>query len=177
MIRCQFEDGTRVILRHICVNAIVVRNGKVLLGKRGKYKGKKILESGKWGLLGGFLERDETLKECLKREVLEESGWQIDELWLFRINDNPRRPAEDRQNVDIIFITKAVRKVGASNEEVASLKWFDLNRLPPKEKIAFDHAENLELYSRYLKEKFNFPIWGRSERGKDKRLFFVKRTN
>ena len=77
-------------------------------------KGRKILESGKWGLIGGFLERDETLKQGLKREVLEESGWEINNLELLRINDNPKRPAEDRQNIDIIFIAKTVRKIKKS---------------------------------------------------------------
>lgn len=160
MIICQFEDGNKANLRHVCVNAIVVKDNKVLLGKRGRYKDKKILESGKWALLGGFFNRDETLKQCIKREVMEESGWEINSLSLFRINDNPDRPAEDRQNVDVIFIAKAIKKIGKSDEEVTELQWFDINNLPPREKTAFDHAENLELYNKYLKKKFNIPIWG-----------------
>lgn len=161
MIICQFENGRKANLRHACVNAIVVKNNKVLLGKRGTYKGKKILEAGKWSLLGGFLDRDETLEEGIKREVLEESGWKIDNLQLFRINDDPNRPAEDRQNLDIIFIAKAIKKVKDNDEEVTQLKWFDIKKLPPRETIAFDHADSLELYRQYLKDKFKIPIWGK----------------
>lgn len=161
MIICIFENGDKANLRHVCVQAIVIKKNKVLLGKRGTYKGKKISEFGKWGLIGGFLDRDETLKEGIKREALEEAGFEIDNLTLFRINDNPDRPAEDKQNLDIIFLANAVKKVGDSDEEVTELKWFDINNLPPKEKIAFDFYEHLELYKKYLKKKFKLPILGR----------------
>jgi 8-oxo-dGTP diphosphatase len=125
MITCQFEDGNKTSLRHVCVNAIVIKEGKILLGKRGTYRnGKPLLEAGKWALIGGFFDRDETLEEGLKREVMEESGWEIDDVVLFRINDNPNRPAEDRQNVDMIFVVGAKEQTGKSDEEVTNLEWF-----------------------------------------------------
>lgn len=160
MITCTFENNNKASLRHVTVNTIVIKDNQVLLGKRGTVNGKPILESGKWGLLGGFFDRDENLIQGVKREVLEESGWEIDSLQLLRINDNPQRPKEDRQNVDIIFIAKAVKQIKTSDEEVSKLQWFDLDKLPPKEEIAFDHEDNLELYKKYLNEKFNLPILG-----------------
>lgn len=160
MITCYFEDNNKTSLRHVTINAIVVKNNQVLLGKRGTFAGKPIIESGKWGLIGGFFGRDENLIQAVKREVMEESGWEIADLQLFRINDNPDRPKEDRQNVDIIFIAKAVKQVKGQDEEVTELRWFDLDKLPPKESIAFDHADNLALYIKYLKEKFKLPILG-----------------
>lgn len=160
MITCTFENKTSTSLRHVTVNAIVVKNNEVLLGKRGTFKGKPILETGKWALLGGFFSRDENLTECIKREVMEESGWEINDLKLLRINDRPNRPMEDRQNVDVIFIAQAVKHTGDSDEEVKELRWFPLDKLPPKESIAFDHGEDLELYLRFLKEKFNLPLVG-----------------
>jgi len=123
MINCQFEDGGKANLRHVTTSAIVLKGNKVLLGKRGTYhNGRPLLEAGKWALLGGFFNRDEYLEEALKREVMEESGWKIDNLRLLRINDNPSRPAEDRQNVDIIFIADAIEQLGDSDEEVQELK-------------------------------------------------------
>ncbi len=160
MITCTFENNNKASLRHITVNAIVVKNNQVLLGKRGTFNGKPILESGKWGLLGGFFGRNENLIEAVKREVMEESGWEIDSLQLFRINDNPNRPKEDRQNVDIIFIANAVKQTKTSDEEVSKLQWFDLDKLPAKEEIAFDHGDAVELYKKYLKEKFLLPVLG-----------------
>ena len=160
MITCSFENGDKTSLRHLTVNAIVIKNDQILLGKRGTFNGKPILESGKWGLLGGFFGRDEKLISAVKREVMEESGWEIDNLKLFRINDNPNRPMEDRQNVDIIFIANAVKQAGKSDEEVSRLQWFDLDKLPSKEEIAFDHGDSLELYKKYLKEEFTLPVLG-----------------
>jgi len=160
MITCSFENGDKTSLRHLTVNAIVIKNDQILLGKRGTFNGKPILESGKWGLLGGFFGRDEKLISAVKREVMEESGWEIENLKLFRINDSPKRPNEDRQNVDIIFIANAVKQAGKSDEEVSRLQWFDLDKLPSKEEIAFDHGDSLELYKKYLKEEFTLPVLG-----------------
>jgi 8-oxo-dGTP diphosphatase len=155
MISCVFENGNKTSLRHVTVNTIVVKDNKVLLGKRGTLNGKPISESGKWGLLGGFFDRDENLVQAAKREVMEESGWEINNLKLFKINGNPRRPKEDRQNVDIIFIADAVRQIKSSDEEVKELKWFSLQKLPT---IAFDHGDALGQYVKYLKENIKLPM-------------------
>lgn len=160
MLTCIFENSSKTSLRHVTVNALVIKDNQILLGKRGTYNGKPIIESGKWGPLGGFFNRDENLIQAVKREVMEESGWEIDDLQLLRINDNPKRPREDRQNVDIIFIAHAVKKVKDSDEEVKELKWFDLDKLPNDEEFAFDHRDNVELYLKYLKEKFPLPVLG-----------------
>lgn len=160
MITCTFENGNKTSLRHITVNAIIIKNGQILFGKRGFFKGKLILESGKWGLIGGFFDRNENLIQAVKREVMEESGWKINSLQIFRINDNPNRPKEDRQNVDIIFIANAIKQIKTSDEEVSRLQWFYLDKLPAKKEIAFDHGDTVELYKKYLKEKFSLPILG-----------------
>ena len=160
MITCQYENGDQVSLRHVTVNAIVIKDGKVLLGKRGTYHGQPILESGKWALLGGFFDRNENLITAVKREVKEESGWEITDVQLLRINDDPNRPMEDRQNVDIIFLATAVRQEKIVNEEVRELQWFDLNQLPKPEEFAFDHGDDIQLYLRSLQEKFPLPVLG-----------------
>jgi len=159
MINCVFENGSKAALRHITVGTIVIKGNGVLLGKRGTWNGKPILESGKWSLLGGFLDRDENIIQAVRREVMEESGWEIKNIRLFRINDNPNRPKEDRQNVDMIFLADAIKQVGLPDEEVQELKWFDLDKLPEKDMIAFDHDENLKLYIQYLKKNIVLPIF------------------
>ena len=160
MITCTFENSSKASLRHITVNAIIVKDNQILFGKRDTFNGKPILESGKWGLIGGFFDRNENLVQAVKREVLEESGWEINDLKLFRINDNPNRPKEDRQNVDIIFIANAVKQTKTSDEEVSKLQWFDIDKPPAKDEIAFDHGDSVELYKKYFKENFPLPILG-----------------
>lgn len=160
MITCQFENGDETSLRHITVNTIIVRKGNVLLGKRGMRKGKPISEFGKWGLLGGYFDRNENLVQAAAREVMEESGWEISNMRLFCINDNPDRPREDRQNVDFIYIAEAVKQTGLVDGEVVELKWFGLGELPLLEEFAFDHGQAVMLYRDYLANPFILPKIG-----------------
>jgi len=60
----------------------------------------------------------------------------------------------------MIFIAKALKQVKNSDEEVTKLQWFDLDKLPTKEEIAFDHGDSIELYKKFLKEKFILPVLG-----------------
>ncbi len=162
MITCYFENNNKADggLRHVTVNALIIHENKILLGKRGTVKGRKMSEFGKWGLIGGFFGRDETLINALKREVYEESGCEIDDIVLFRINDNPNRPREDRQNVDILFIASLVKQTPKVDEEVTLLQWFPLDNLPPKEEVAFDHYDSIALYKKYLEKKHLLPLLG-----------------
>lgn len=162
MIKCTFEDGNSVSLRHVCVDTLLIKDEKILLNKRGTFGGRKILEYGKWGVIGGFVERDENLEQAVRREVKEETAWLIKDLFLLRINDDPNRPKEDRQNFSFVFVANVDVKDGESHdEEVLSLQWFDLNNLPDEEEVAFDHYENIELYKKWLKENFSLPVIGK----------------
>lgn len=162
MINCTFENGKVASpgLRHVTVNAILLKNQEVLMGLRAPVKGLTMLEVGKWALLGGFFDRDESLVDAVKREIMEESGWQVADIELFRINDNPDRPQEDRQNVDMIFTATAVEQVGTHDNEIKELKWFPLSALPSSDQIAFDHADSLELYKQHLKSPAKLPLLG-----------------
>jgi 8-oxo-dGTP diphosphatase len=162
MITCTFEDNGIAKLRHVTVNALIIKDGKVLLGKRGTYNGgKPLLEAGKWALIGGFLSRDETIEQALKREIKEESGWEVDNLRLLHIKDNPDRPAEDRQNVEFVYLADAINKTSESDEEVSKLEWFSLDSIPQKEEIAFDHQDDLTIYTNFLKNNFPLPVIGK----------------
>jgi len=162
MITCYFENNNKAKkgLRHITVNAIILKGNSILLGKRGTVAGKAILESGKWGLVGGFFDRDENLIQAVKREVFEESGCEINRVTLFRINDNPNRPKEDRQNVDIIFSAQLVKQTPKQDEEVTHSEWFPMDKLPPIGEMAFDHGEDIMLYKEYLIKNHPLPLFG-----------------
>lgn len=129
-------------MRHVTVDCLVLRNEEILLAKRNE----KLLESGKWSLIGGFVGRDETLEESAKREIMEETGYKMDKLRLLKVNDSPNRPAEDRQNISFVYTCQALEKIGKADWESDEQKWFNLNNLPSKQEIAFDHFDNIQFY-------------------------------
>lgn len=159
MINCTFEDGGKASLRHVTVGAIVLNRerNKILLGKRALH----LLNGGKYNLIGGYLDRNETTSQVVLREVLEETGYNAKIISLFRINDSPNRPREDRQNVDFAFIVEALDKVGEMDSESTEVKWFNLDSLPAPDEFAFDHYETVQLYKDYIKTNRSLPIIGK----------------
>lgn len=60
------EDITEVVIR---TKALMINNKNIILGK----------ENNIYQFPGGHLEENETFEECLRREVLEETGIEIDD--------------------------------------------------------------------------------------------------
>lgn len=92
------------------------------------------------------------------RELKEETGYDGEIVRLFRINDNPNRPKEDRQNVDFIYLVKIIGGTSTENNEVSEIIWVDKNSLPPDEDFAFDHRDSIVKYFEYLEKEFALPI-------------------
>lgn len=154
MITCTFENGKKANLRHVVMQALVEKDGALLLEKRAG----DILETGKWGLPSGFLERDETAGEGILRELKEETGWEGEIISLFRINTNPNRPHEDRQNIAIEFLVKPIRKTGVPDHESSKVEWIPIEKLFPLDEFAFDHGESIGLYLKYREHPFTLPL-------------------
>ena len=142
MINCIFESGTHAALRHAVVHAIVERGNALLLVKRAPH----LSEGGKWGLPGGFLDRDERLVDGVLRELREETGWTGEVRRLLRINSRPDRPREDRQNVAFDFVIAPLARVGEPDHESSAVQWMPIDRLPPLDSLAFDHGETIRRY-------------------------------
>ena len=142
MINCTFENGRRASLRHVVVHAVVEKDGALLLVRRAPH----LLEGDKWGLPGGFLDRDESLSDGVLRELREETGWDGQVSALLRINSSPDRPGEDRQNVALDFVVTPLRRTGEPDEESSAVEWVPIDRLPPLHTLAFDHGDTVHLY-------------------------------
>ena len=154
MITCKFEDGGKGGLRHLVVHALAIKDGKILLVKRAQ----RIIEGGKWGLPGGFLDRDETLEECAIRELKEETGYEGKVKELLRINSNPnRRNDGGRQNVAFEIFVEAGEKTGEMDWEQTEVKWFDLDKLD-LEDLAFDHATTIKYIKEHREKNIKLPI-------------------
>ena len=157
MINCKFENGNKANLRHVTVKALTINDrNEVLLVRRSP----KIIGGGKYDIPGGFLEHGEDTKEGGLRELFEEAGIRGEIQFLLRINDNPKRPKEDRQNVDFIYIVKSTTGELKVDHESTGAGWFSEANLPPEEDFAFDHKDSILKYFKYLKEPFKLPIIG-----------------
>lgn len=121
-------------MRTIACDGILIENGKILLIKR-----RTMPEKGKWALPGGRIEDDETVEECLKREIKEELGIEVESMRLFGVYSKPER--DPRKIISLVYIIK--RKSGElrPGDDAAEAQWFVFSNLPAD--LAFDHEEIL----------------------------------
>jgi 8-oxo-dGTP diphosphatase len=157
MIKCTLENGHEAYFRHVTVGALAGNEeNEILLVKRAP----GIVRSGFYTIPGGFLDQGETTSQAVLRELREETGYTGKVEALFKVNDNPNRPKEDRQNVDFIFIVKIIRGETKLNKEVDEIKWFSKENLPGEDMFAFDHRETILKYFEYIEKPFLLPIIG-----------------
>ncbi len=90
------DDRTYPTHPMVGVGAVVWREGKVLLIKRGKAPFR-----GEWSLPGGAQELGETIEDCARREVREETGCEIGALTLLGAFDSIER--DDRGKFEYHF--------------------------------------------------------------------------
>lgn len=142
MITCEFEDGNKSSLRHATVDVIVFSKDRkqILLVKRAK---KMTFESGKWVVPGGYVDRDELVVDAAKREVLEETGYELESIEYVKFVDNPNRPGEDRQSIAFVYEATVGSKTSVPDDESEEVKWFSLDSLPDKKYFGFDHFDHL----------------------------------
>ena len=127
---------------HMGVVAIIERDGKILLEHR--------TDSDRWAFIGGGLKIDESIEECLRREVLEETGREIVTYKLFDIFSDPYRIAEYPDGnilriISVVYCVELERKELICSEESRELKFFSLKELS-KLKVAETHLDIMEKY-------------------------------
>lgn len=129
----------RYTARHSTTEVIAVRKGKILLIKRNTDP-----QKGWWSLVGGYVDWEETVEECAKREFEEETGLQVKTIRFLGVYSDPERDLDGRQNVGHCFVVEPEGNERRQETEVEKIAWFDLYKLP--EQIAFDHRQMIEDY-------------------------------
>jgi len=94
---------------------------------------------GAWARPAGYQALGESPIEAVTREVLEETGIEVEALRLLDllyVLDNPRKPANLA-----VFLCRAIGGELRAGDDAAEVAWFSLDALP--EEIAFDNRERI----------------------------------
>lgn len=126
------------------VGVIILKNNKVLLGKRNDNpdKADSLLHGeGTWTLPGGKLDFGEDIRDCVCREVFEETGIKTnrDKIKLVSVTNDI---VKDAHFVTLGFLCEEFEgnpKV-MEPDEIIEWKWFDIDKMPdpmffPSEKM------------------------------------------
>lgn len=108
-------------------------NPQVLLIQRGNDPFK-----GCWAFPGGFMNMDETTDDCAIRELEEETGLKVDEVFQVGAYSAVERDPRGR-TITVAYVAmvdKAVKVKG--QDDAAKARWFPIDALPD---LAFDHEQ------------------------------------
>ena len=110
----------------VAVGVIVIKDGKILLGKR-----KNVYGEGTWFFPGGHLEFNESWGDCASRETLEETGITIKNI-RFGTTTNDIFQPEGKHYISIFMLSdydSGEVKV-MEPEKCERWDWFEWNKLP-----------------------------------------------
>ena len=121
---------------HIGVNVFVIKDDKLLLGKR-----KNIYGAGTWGLPGGHLETGEAMKGAASRELMEETGLTADS---FEFSNMVNDKNGDQHYIQAGFVAQNVNGEPSLKEpdRCEEWKWFNISGLPKE--IFPPHIKQIE---------------------------------
>jgi 8-oxo-dGTP diphosphatase len=107
------------------VGVMVVREGKVLMGKRKSSHG-----AGEYSWPGGHMEHMESFEECARREVREETGIEITNVRFLRLLNFKNYPP--KHYVDIAMLAEWASGEAQVMEphKCERWGWYEIDRLP-----------------------------------------------
>ena len=126
---------------HPAARAIIENSqGEILFVRR--------IDNRKLGIPAGAMEENETIEECIRREVKEEAGIEVLELEVIGISSSPDLETVYYPNKDVLqymtiefYISKWEGKPQPDAEETSEAVFLsreNIEHLPPSERSAFD---------------------------------------
>ncbi len=104
---------------------------RVLLARRAHDPGK-----GGWDLPGGFVDEAEAPEDAVHRELAEETGLEVRvEAFLGHVVD--RYGEDGDETLNCVYVTRVAGGEPTAADDVAELRWFALDALPPADEVAF----------------------------------------
>ena len=118
------EDPSKIYPK-VGVGVMVIKNGKVLLGRRNGSHGK-----GQYAWPGGHMEYMESFEQTAKREVMEETGMEITNVRFLRLSNLKVYKPKHYVDVGLIADWKSGEPKIMEPEKCEGWAWYDLEHLP-----------------------------------------------
>jgi ADP-ribose pyrophosphatase YjhB (NUDIX family) len=120
--------------------------GRILLARRAVEP-----DHGKWDLPGGFLDEGEDPRDALTRELREETSLQVEPTQFFDVVVDRYGDGDDAQyTLNLYWTCRVLDGEPTPADDVAELRWFGADELPPPDELAF--RNNAEVLSRWRDE-------------------------
>ena len=98
---------------------------------------------GKWDFPGGFLDEDEHPLDCIRRELREEAGVDVEPLELLGVwVDRYGGDGSAQTTLNFYWTARIVEGEPEPADDVAELRWFAPDEIPVEE-LAFAHFHEL----------------------------------
>jgi 8-oxo-dGTP diphosphatase len=107
------------------VGVMILKDGKVLLGKRKGSHG-----AGEYAWPGGHFEYMESFEQCAKREVQEETGMEIRNIRFLRLLNLKEYAPKHYVDIGLVADWKSGEPKIMEPEKVEGWDWYDINNLP-----------------------------------------------
>lgn len=114
---------------------------------------------GRWALPGGYVDvaRDASLEACAARKLAEKTGVRSPYLEQLGSWGGATRDPRGWSATHVYFALLAFDELQpAKGANAADIAWFPADRLPPRGKLAFDHAEILAAAVERLRSKVEY---------------------
>lgn len=121
----------------------------IIENENGQYLFIRRKDNGNLGIPAGALEESETIEDCIKREVLEETGLIIHNINLIGVSSNPTKETVRYPNGDVIqyftiefYCNQWIGEISTNDtQEIAEVMFLDkgyIEELPENEKSTFE---------------------------------------
>jgi ADP-ribose pyrophosphatase YjhB (NUDIX family) len=125
-VRTLFDQEVGYPTPKVDVRGAVFRDGRILLVRE--------VSDGLWTLPGGWADVNQSAKECVEREIREESGFEAQAVKLAAVWDR-RRQAPPRSHAysiyKLFFICELLGGTARPSIETSAVDFFALDQLPP----------------------------------------------
>jgi 8-oxo-dGTP diphosphatase len=121
------------------VGVMVIKDGKVLLGKRKGTHG-----DGEYAWPGGHFEYMESFEACARREVREETGMEIANIRFLRLLNLKTYAPKHYVDIGLIADWKSGEPQLCEPEKMESWSWYDIDDLP--QPLFGPETTNIEAY-------------------------------